>query len=70
MAKYFEYRIITIDNLIKIGNDSTLGQTDLSGQFKLGPLKDGLEDLGSQGWELCSTWGDDRNTHFIFKKEM
>ena len=69
MAKYFEYRIITIDNLIKIGNDSSLGQTDLSGQFKLDPLKDGLEDLGSQGWELCSTWGDDRDTHFIFKKE-
>ena len=69
MAKYFEYRIITIDNLIKIGNDSP-GKKDLSGQFKLDPLKDGLDDLGSQGWELCSTWGDDRNTSFIFKKEM
>jgi hypothetical protein len=69
MAKYFEYRIITIDNLITIGNDSP-GKKDLSGQFKLDPLKDGLDDLGSQGWELCSTWGDDRNTHFIFKKEM
>ena len=69
MAKYFEYRIITIDNLITIGNDSP-GKKDLSGQFKLDPLKDGLDDLGSQGWELCSTWGDDRDTHFIFKKEM
>ena len=60
MSKEFEYKIILIGDLIKMGNED---------KPETG-LEDGLNFFGHQGWELCSIWGTNENSHFIFKKEV
>ena len=69
MTKIFEYKVVLVENLMKIGNDTPIGSKDLSGKFKLDPFQDALDSLGLKGWELCSIWGTDKNSHFIFKRE-
>ena len=71
MTKNFEYKTIFGKDLYKIGKDRP-GETDLTGQFKVDPLRDALDYLGYQGWQLCSIEesADVDSKVWIFKREI